>query len=134
MATRGVSTAGIIAAEAGFQPPRSGGSAVFALDATARGSNIVIANDAQATPFSNANNFSGLVIINETAVDGGCALFLVGNGGVVEVADTLGIFTTTAGTASSINVYLSGGIVVVQNKRGGSRTVNVVGIRTRASS
>ena len=108
------------------------GAATFALDASG-GTGLTLANNAIGDATGNANNFSGLLIINETAVDGAIALFLIGNGIVTLIAQQSGtLFSTTSGTASKINVYLSSSVVKIENKRGGSRTFNILAIRSRA--
>jgi hypothetical protein len=116
----------------GVGTARSSGTALFALDATINGSSLTLANNATATPFGNAINFSGLVIVNDTATDGAVALYLTG--GCVApalVAQTLAIFSSVAATASKINLYLVSSVITIENKTGVSRTLNIVGIRSR---
>lgn len=108
-----------------IKPVRSSGTALYALDGTAQGSAITIANTATATPFSNANVFSGLIAIKETAVDGSTALFLTGGGAIALISDPSGHYSAASGTASKTNVYLSASVVTIENRRGGSRTYNV---------
>jgi hypothetical protein len=121
--------AGSVRASAGFLPPRSSGTAVFGIDATNQGSGLTIANLATATPFDTANNFAGLVLIRETAVDGSAALFLTAAGAVAEISDPSGHYSNTSGTATSTNFYRSGTTLTLENRRGGSRTYNILAIR-----
>lgn len=112
--------------------PASTGTAQFALDSSPS-TDLSIANNATATPFGNANNFSGLFIVNNTS-SGQVGVFIQGGGTMILVNQTGSEFTTTSGTASSTNVYLSGLVVTIQNKLGGTRTYNVMALRTRASA
>lgn len=108
-----------------LKPVRSSGTALFAIDGTAQGSAITLANLATSTPFSAVNNFSGLIAIKETAVDGSTALFLTGGGAIALISDPSGHYSAASGTASRTNVYLSSSVVTIENRRGGSRTYNV---------
>jgi hypothetical protein len=123
-----------VRASAGFLPPRSSGTAVFGIDATNQGSGLTIANLATATPFDTPNNFAGLVLIRETAVDGSAALFLTAAGVVAEISDPSGHFSNTSGTATSTNFYRSGTTLTLENRRGGSRTYNILAIRIGTSN
>lgn len=71
-----------------------------------------------------------LFVINSTS--GAQALFTLNGAGhaAVEVADPAGIYTVTAGSASSINVYWSAGNnrYELENKRGVSVTLRLVRI------
>lgn len=125
---------GPVKALEGFRAPRSNGTARFAIDASGTGSSLTIASTAQATPFSNANVFAGLIIIQEIGSTGWTAMFLTGGAGIVELADISGQYTVTAGNAGTTNVYLSSGIVVIQNLSGASRTYNVVAVRINATN
>lgn len=127
-------TTDVLTVGGGLVLPRASGSAVFAIDGTSGGSSLVIANGATATPFGGTNNFAGLLLVKEIAVDGSAALFLTSGGVIVEIADPSGHYSITSGTGSSTNVYLSSLIVTIQNNRGGSRTYNVIPIRIGASN
>jgi hypothetical protein len=118
----------------GIAVPRSSGAALFAIDCTSQGAALTIANNATAQP-TGGNNFSGLLLVNDTNVTGSLGVFAVGGGGgIAKVADTLNAFTTTKDTAGKINVYPTApGPVEIQNKNGSSITFNVMAIRTRAS-
>ncbi len=74
-----------------------------------------------------ASGFGMLFILD--AEDAAQAIFFIAGGGAAsaEVADPNGLFTNTAGTASSINVYWSAGNnrYELQNLRGGTRSITV---------
>lgn len=121
-----------ISAPVGVAVPRSNGTAVFALDSSASVT-IAVNNDAIATPFGNANNFAGIIIVNDIA-DGDTAVFVTGGNGTVLIASTLGGYSATINTANKTNVYIGTGVVGLQNKRGTNRTYCVTGIRTRSTN
>jgi hypothetical protein len=54
-----------------------------------------------------------------------CKFTVVNNDTVEEVQDTGTICSITLGTATSINVDGSGGQLILENLRGGARTVGV---------
>jgi hypothetical protein len=99
---------------------------------------IVVASNGIGNPFgvyASPGNFAGVFIVNETAADGHVAIFATGASGIIKVADVSGTYTTTINTASTHNVYLDGNLnVTIQNKRGASRTYNVMGFATRLGS
>lgn len=70
----------------------------------------------------------GLIVIWSNG-DGVGALLFADGGGASVISDRAGIFATTAGTASKINVYVTGGALTIENKRGASVTLSVVGFR-----
>lgn len=118
---------------AGISVPRPSGSALFAIDGTAAGSALSVANNATATPFGNSRNFSGLLVISETAVNGAVAVFLVdgGNANTVLISQVGTAYTNVATSASKINVYMVSGAVTIENKLGSTISLNIVPIRTR---
>lgn len=117
----------------GAQVPRSSGAALFAIDATSAGSQLSIVNNGTATPFSNTRNFSGLIIVSETTVSGTAAVFLIDGGGVVILVSQTGSnYSTTQGTASKTNVYITGSAVTFENKLGSTATYNIMALRTRS--
>jgi hypothetical protein len=122
-----------IASTGAISVPRSSGTGLFALDGTNQGSALSIANNGTATPFGASRNFSGLIVISETAVNGSCAVFVAdGGGGVALVsASVANTWTTTSGTASRTNVYLVSGAVTIENKLGSTATYNIIALRTR---
>lgn len=127
-------TTNLLAAGGGFAAPRSSGSALFGIDGTVAGSGLTIANNGAAGAFGGVRNFSGLIIISETAVNGSCAVFLVeGSGVVVLIAQSATNYSTVAGTASKTNVYIPAGpgTLTIENKLGTTATYNVIAIRTR---
>ena len=87
-----------------------------------------LANDAT---YDLISNYSGLFIVNDI-VSGAVGVFLQGGGTIALIGQTSqNYFSTTAGTASKINVYISSLHVIVQNKRGSAITCNVLLLRTR---
>jgi hypothetical protein len=134
---RGTGTAvSYVEMASGARLPRSSGSAVFAVDATSTGSSVTLNNLAAVAPFGNANNFSGLLVVHETAVNGVTALFLCGGGGAKLIMESaVGYYSVAAGTANRANVYYNGSLALeVENRQGGSRTFNIFAIRTRAAA
>ena len=119
-----------IAVTGSILPALSAGTAVFALDGNQTG--LTIANGATGTPFGGTNNFSGMFWVNDVNSGQG-ALFITGNGSIVLVSQTGAVYTTTSGTASRINVYLSSNVVTIQNNNGASSNFRVLGFRTRGS-
>lgn len=114
----------------------STGSATFAMD-TASGSTLSIPINTTATPFSNANNFSGLIMLTST-MDGTSAVFLA-SGGQCKLIMQSGVntqFSQTLDNANTTNVYYSSGVITIQNKNstGLTQTLTVTAIRTRAGS
>lgn len=128
-------TAGQVRASGGLLPPRSSGAALFGIDATNQGSTLVIANNGTANPFGNANNFSGILIVNDTNITGSCAVFIVG-AAITKIAESSGAnFTTTSGTAGKINVFFNATpALTIENKNGSSITFSVFGLRTRTQA
>lgn len=108
------------------------GTARFALDTTPTSAQS-IANNGTWQPFGAANNFSGIVIINDTWF-GNVALVLVGN--VITIgAQSSTNYSTTSGTASKINVYKDGsGFFTIENKAGSTITLTATAVRTRTTS
>jgi hypothetical protein len=79
---------------------------------------VSLANNAtQALPST-----YGLLIV-QNATDGGQALVWLSGGGTSIINQTASNFATTAGTASKINVYISGGVAYLENKLGATKTV-----------
>lgn len=114
------------------QVPSSAGTAVFGLDCTDTAV-FNLANNGTTTPFGNANNFSGLIIVDETLFTGEVALFLVG--AVIHLTDqSITSYTTTATTANKINVYLNSGVLTIENKTGSTTSFRVLALRTRTSA
>jgi hypothetical protein len=112
---------------------KSAGTAVFAVDTTS-GSDLTIANNAVAYPFSNANNFAGLIVVTDTSNTGNSAVFLTSASNMILVSQTGSSFSNTSGTAAKTNFYISGGVVVIENKSGVSTNYSVQAHRTRTTS
>jgi|GEM_PF-6492804 len=125
-----VAVTGTITPSLGAVLPRSDSSAVFGIDATSAGVSIVLANDAAAYigAASPTNNFAGWIFIHETTSDLSGAIFYIGNGASYLVSDPVAHYAATS-TASKSCVFLSADTPVILNKRGGSRTYNVLTIR-----
>lgn len=108
----------------GVVAPRSSGTALYAIDTTI-GSLIAIVNNATATPLGAGVALRGPLVV-WSAGDGVGAQLFADSGGCSIISDRAGIFSTTAGTASKINVYVSAGALTIENKRGSSITLSVV--------
>lgn len=122
----------VATASAGVFPTQTG-TATFGIDESA-GATLSIANNATATPFGNANNFSGLMIINDPNITGETGMFLIGGSSTVVIASQTGaFFTTVQGTASKINVYPNSGVITIENKSGFTIGFRVFAIRMRNS-
>lgn len=113
--------------------PTQTGVAKFGIDESA-GTQLSIANDATATPFSNANNFSGLLMINDPEQTGQTGLFLIGGSSTVVIVSQTGtLYSTTQGTASKVNVYPNSGVITIENKQGATIGFRLFAIRIRNS-
>lgn len=122
-----------ITATNGAIVPASNNSAIFALDASS-GTTASLGQGATYFPFSNANNFSGMIMITNTT-NNAIGLYLVGSTSVSLISDTSGsTYTATSGTASRINLYLVNGAVVVQQNIAGTRVIRTVGVRMGTSA
>jgi hypothetical protein len=77
--------------------------------------------------------FQGLLLIGST-VDGQVALFVVGGGVVVKVADGGNVYATVKDTSSKTNVHFESGQYWVQNYSGADRVYTIFSVRLRASS
>jgi hypothetical protein len=115
----------------GLHTAASNGVDQYALDTS--GTNLSIANNAVGYPSTNANNFSGLIIVNDVSSTGNVAVFVTGGLAISLISQTGSYFSVTAGTSGKYNVYVSGTSVVIENKSGGTVTFNVMMLRTRAS-
>ena len=70
-------------------------------------------------------NYGLLMVQNDT--DGGQALFWL-SGSVTSIINQVGSsFTVTSGTANEINVYISGGNAVIENKLGATKQISYLG-------
>ena len=111
-----------------IEVPVANNNDVFALDAS-QGSTTTLSANATYQPFSNANNFSGMVLVSNTT-DRSVGLFLFGGNSVTLVSQSVaGKYSTNPNNADTINVYLSGSAVTVVNRFTTSRNVRVVGVR-----
>jgi hypothetical protein len=113
--------------------PTSSGTAVFSLDASG-GSSISLITNATATPTGNALNFAGLVIINDTTIDGTVAIFCCGGAVAQLIGGDTALYSGTKDTASKVNMYYTAGVLYIQNKTAGTRVYNVMTLRSRNSS
>lgn len=113
-----------------FAPFTSAGTARFGVDVSA-GDSITILNNGTATPFGNANNFSGRFTISEDQSFGRMAEFMTIQGNMVKGMDAGSSFTTTLDNASTINVYLVSNVVTIQNKTGSTIRLKIFAERLR---
>lgn len=127
--------AGQVKTIAALAPPLSPGSAVWAMD-TSGGTTLAIANGATANPCGAANNFAGLIIIDDTTVTGQASLWLTAGGAMVLVSQTGTAYVqSSAPAAGKIGVYLNGSTQVeIKNAQGSSITFTVTMFRTRTSN
>lgn len=109
----------------GVKVPKSSGAALYALDTSSVGSSIAIANNGTAAPLGSGVALRGPLSVWSNG-DGVGAFLFADSGGCSIISDRAGIFSTTAGTGSKINVYVTGGTLTIENKRGSSITVSVV--------
>ena len=90
------------------------------------GGNVLIANGS-AVALNAA--FNGKIIIICTSEPSYAEFVVRSNGAPYEQFDPTGVYTNTSGTATSHNLYLSGGTsgnLTLQNNRGGDRTYSVI--------
>jgi hypothetical protein len=137
--SNGDATFAYVNATSGVQVAKSTQAAsVFAVDAANLGSGFTLADTAIAYPFGLSNNFCGIFLVKETATDGHTAFLLNAGHTIIMLGESSGgtVFSTTASTASRINIYTHGSLFcpAIENKRGGSRTFHVVGFRLASSS
>lgn len=121
---------GEVRASSGIGSTKSSGSAIFALDSTNVGSTLTIPASTTATQFGNANNFSGLFLVNNTAT-GDLGLFLTGQGQTIMITQTGTIFSTAGSTSGKICVVLAGLVCSIQNNTASSVTLTITAIRVR---
>ncbi len=121
---------------AGLKLPRSNNlAATFGVDVSGTGSALSMSTGTTATLFGTGNNFSGMLLINDTN-SGNCGLYVIGGTIVTTVATSGGFFANAVG-ASGVNVYYTGGgsyNLTVQNITGGTVSLNIFAIRTRAAA
>jgi len=122
-ATGQIKASGAIQSDTSFYVPRASGSALYSIDSGVAGSTMTIANNGTATPFA-TNLLRGLLFCWDST-DGVGALYFCDSGGTSIISDRAGIFSTTATTASKVNIYNTGGALTVENKRGFSITISV---------
>jgi len=108
-------------------------SNLWSIDA-ANGSTLSLANNF-VYQFSTTVVFTGMILISN-ASGGATALFVVGGGVVVKVADGSNAYSTTIDTASKLNLYYDSGSgeYRLQNKLGSTATLSIFSIRVRAAS
>lgn len=83
------------------------------------GSTGIVANNGTIT-LGGVTALIGFLVVQSATEDKAASFFVVPSG-VTEVTDPDGMFSSTQGTASSTNVYLSAGNLIVENKRGGNQ-------------
>lgn len=105
----------LIGSGAGIQPQTSTGSAVFGGFDISSGATFTIASSATATPFSNSNNFQGLIIGRDDTQNTSCLLW-IGNGGSIIITQTsVDCQATSTPSASQTGYYNNGGIFTIKN-------------------
>ena len=75
-------------------------------------------------------NFRGIVMVSETVTYGGFAVFVMDGSNTVEVADTLGMYSPTAGNAGTVNLYITASVPTVQNNRALTVTLMIQTLRS----
>ena len=100
------------------------------------GSGMTMAPGATWTPFGVGNNFSGLIVIDETIVYGRPATFLTGGTQTVLTGDDSGgaQWSATQNTSGKMNVYCDAAnsySLTVQNSTSSTIHVQVLGLRVR---
>lgn len=87
-------------------------------------SSAALANDGLFT--TNIEATAGLLIVKDDTTTDTATFVIVDTAGTVlpQLIGTQANFTTTADNAGTINVYVVGGVIVVQNKSGG--TIDIV--------
>lgn len=111
--------------------PQAAGTANFSIDANSTGQTVSATNGTTITPLGNSNNFQGLLLVSETNKYGHSGIFIVGGGEVVLVSQTSGnIFSTNAGAANKISVYLNSNVLTVQNQTGFALQIRTISLRT----
>lgn len=86
-----------------------------------------VANDAVIS--LGANTARGMIIVTDSTTDSVAIFALRGaNNATTEVSDPAGIYSVTAGTANSFNIYWSVGNsrYELENKRGASRDIHII--------
>ena len=107
----------------------------FSADA-AYSQTITIASAATSNPFGAANNFSGMLMIDNATSSwfGTPAMFLMATSSYLVGGDSTK-YSSTAATASKVNVYYDGsGYVTIQNNTASSITIKVFSIRMKGQS
>ena len=127
-----ITASGVVSAVQGIKSRGSGGgTAAFSLDITDNPNTFTVANNATQDLFG-SNAFGGALLIHDTATDGqGCGVVAMGN--IVTLFGAAALYTNTLTTASKVNVAMSGGKLVLENKSGGSRTFAMMSLRTRTT-
>jgi len=97
---------------------------------------MVMAPNATWTPFGVGNNFSGMIVVDETIVSGRPAVFIIGGTVCTLIGDGSGgnFWSATQGTASRVNVYsdtANSYSVTIQNSTTNTLHVQVLGLRMR---
>lgn len=119
---------------AAVQP--AGTAESFSMDNTASVAHS-IANGATYLPFGN-NAFSGLLIVNEVAVNGNCGVFIFGGQGWTLISTSAGSsMTETPNNPGTLNVYEDSAnsyYPTIQNNLGSTCSVSILSFRTRTAA
>lgn len=110
-----------------LRPATSTGTANFGMDA-ANGATFDVASGGTATPFGAADNFSGLLMVQDLTGSAGMAVFAMSVSASTKVAGAAAWGTSAGG--STHNVYYNGSThVTVQNTTGVTVTYRALAIR-----
>lgn len=111
--------------------PQAAGTANFSIDAASTGQTMAATAGTTITPLGNANNFQGMILVTETSKYAYSGIFLIGGGEVILIGqNTANIFSTTAGAAGKISVYLNANVLTVQNQTGFALQIRTISLRT----
>lgn len=129
----GASITGAVSATGSFKAPwTTDNSGVFALDTSAGLANSGV--DVISGGQINLGQFSGLVVIQDTALDAAGALFFCAQGVAQIVVQQGTVFSAGYNIASKVSLGPTGGSMFVTNQTGSTRRLNVTAIRTRVSN
>lgn len=114
-----------------LMPLPSTGTAIFGVDIATTVNQLHVAINAVVTPFGNANNFSGRMLVNGTVGTGNIAEILTGGTALGIVYQTGTSFSAVKDTSSKVNFYVEGSVVKIQNKLGVDVYLKIFAERTR---
>lgn len=125
----GLSVTGSVTASSTINAPPTNGTDQFSLSQTA---SLSSAQNVETSVFA-TDSFGGLLIVDESAQSGECAVYLVA-GGVVKVVSQTGTLFSAVKDSGSFNLYLKSGIVTIQSKMAGTAAFRIMSLRIRPTS